>query len=70
NYREVIAKKLFYKCKKVCPKVCKISIFCRFTKMKQKLNENACDLFIYIVNSMSELVGGIHNMLAKGVPVV
>lgn len=38
--------------------------------MKQKLNENACDLFIYIVNSMSELVGGIHNMLAKRMPVV
>lgn len=38
--------------------------------MKQKLNENACDLSIYIVNSMSELVGGIHNMLAKRMPVV
>lgn len=43
-------------------------MFCWFTKMKQEWNENACNLFLYIVNLMSELVGDcIQRMLAKSV---
>ncbi len=38
--------------------------------MKVELNEKACNLFIYIVNPMSKLVGYcIQNMLAKRVSV-